>query len=199
MGQGEMGQGEMGQGEMGQGEMDHGEVGPGEVGLGGAGWAFAGRAGSPAPVHSLFIPGCEAAGMCLWPPLVCGFQGAEHYADDGTRIHLTVEAMPQGTRWEWLAWLARNPSLCRHGHAPSAASARRLAEDAALALDRRCSQKRAATTMGEPDAAHAIFMPADRRRSPRRHRPVHLSDHAADYAALGPGAMPGRRAPPRRR
>jgi len=130
--------------------------------------------------------------MCLWSPLLHGFQSGDHYANDGTRVHLTVEVIPCRTRWEWLAWIARSPSRCRHGYALSAASARRLAEDAAVAMDRRLSSTRTAV-VAVLEAAHATDSP-ERRRTARSYRPLCAPGHATP-----PGAAPGRRLRPPRR
>jgi hypothetical protein len=125
--------------------------------------------------------------MCLWFPLIHSFQGGVHYADDGTRTYLTVEAMPSGTQWEWLAWVGRSPARCRHGYASSAASARRLAEDAAIALDRR-SVRASAAALDGAETGHAGEMPADRRRTAQRQRAVRQPGRAATV----PGSAPGR-------
>lgn len=122
-------------------------------------------------------------------PLSTRVQGGTHHADDGGRAHLTVEVMPGGQRWEWLAWLARDPSRYRDGLAASAAFARRLAEDAAAALDRRRTPARASLALA-PDAAQAAAPPADRRRVVRRVRPAPLPGHAAARSASRRGRLP---------
>jgi hypothetical protein len=116
--------------------------------------------------------------MCLWSPLLHGFQSGVHHEGDGVRVHLTVEVMPCGERWEWLAWLARCPAQSRHGFALSAATARRFAEDAARALDRRHAPARA-------DAAPVGSALANRRQVPRRPGPARLPGQM--------GARPGGR------
>jgi hypothetical protein len=75
----------------------------------------------------------ETGPSVVWRHVQDRWQAARIVDYLGGSYWLTVEAMAD-CGWEWLAWSAERPALCRHGLAASAEDARRMVEQAATAL-----------------------------------------------------------------